>query len=180
VSASSQPPTPPPLGETQATAGPASPTGVPLAVPLQRIAARFADTMVLLLINAAVFAVVAGGSGGFTGDYDDTATSEIVIVAILSLAASFAWDPMCTKLTGGTPFKLALGMRVVRAADGGAVSWGTAIVRWGVVAVWSLVPGFGLIISGALLIVSLFFLFTNPRRQAVWDQVAKTLVVRTR
>jgi uncharacterized RDD family membrane protein YckC len=124
--------------------------------------------------------VLAGGSGGFTGDYEDASTSEIVIVAVLSLAASFAWDPMCTKLTGGTPFKLALGMRVVRAADGSSVSWGTAIVRWGVVAVWSLVPAFGVIISGALLIVSVFFLFTNPRRQAVWDQVAKTLVVRTR
>jgi uncharacterized RDD family membrane protein YckC len=46
--------------------------------------------------------------------------------------------------------------------------------------VWSLLPGIGLIIAAALLIVSVFFLFTNPRRQAVWDQVAKTLVVKAR
>ena len=69
---------------------------------------------------------------------------------------------------------------MVRAADGGPVGWSQALVRWGVVAVWSLVPGIGLVIVGALLIVSVFFLFTNPRRQAVWDQVAKTLVVKVR
>ena len=41
-------------------------------------------------------------------------------------------------------------------------------------------PGSGWSSSCALLIVSLFFIFTKPMRQAVWDQVAKTLVVKVR
>ncbi len=179
MSASQSPP-PPPLGDLPATRGPASPTGVPLASPALRILARFVDTMILLAFNVLIYAAVVGGSGGITGDYDEASTSEILLVTALSLLVSFAWDPMATKLTGGTPMKLALGLRVVRAADGGPVGWSHALVRWGVVAVWSLVPGIGLVIVGALLIVSVFFLFTNPRRQAVWDQVAKTLVVKVR
>ena len=51
-----------------------------------------------------------------TGDVDGAWFGAVV----LSIAIGFVWDPVLTKLKGGTPMKLAFGMRVVR-ADGRSV-----------------------------------------------------------
>jgi len=71
---------------------------------------------------------------------------------------------------------------VVRADTGGPVEWRHAIVRWSVPGAFALVPLPLLpgLVSFAIQITSLVFLFTKPLRQCVWDQVGKTLVVKSR
>ena len=86
---------------------------------------------------------------------------------------------MCTKQFGGTPMKLAFGMRVVLAETGALVEWQHAIVRWAVPGALALLPlaTIGNLINLVIVVVSLVFLFTKPLRQALWDLAAKTVVV---
>ena len=42
--------------------------------------------------------------------------------AVFGAAAGFLWEAVCTKQFGGTPMKLALGMRVVQAETGAPVT----------------------------------------------------------
>ncbi len=162
--------------------GPVSPAGEPLADSGMRVLARFLDGVILFIINTVlVFSIIVGSAGGLTGAVDDDVSFGTVLFAqLIALAISFVWDPLLTKLKGGTPMKLAFGMKVVRADNGAPVEWSHAIIRWIVVAIWSFIPVLTFLVPLVLVIVSLVFLFTKPLRQTVWDQVAKTLVVKSR
>ena len=87
---------------------------------------------------------------------------------------------MLTRLYGGTPMKLAFGMRVVRADNGRQVEWSHAVTRWAIPGVFAAIPLPVLpgLLGFVVVVVSLVYIFTKPLRQAVWDQVAKTLVVK--
>ena len=100
----------------------------------------------------------------------------------LQIDGDRVWDAVLTKQFGGTPGKLVLGMRVVRADNGDRVEWSHAIIRWAVPGALALVPIPVLpgLVNFVIFIVSLVFIFTKPLRQAVWDLVAKTLVVKAR
>jgi uncharacterized RDD family membrane protein YckC len=162
--------------------GPVSPAGEPLADAGMRVLARFLDGIILLIINAVLVAsVIIGSAGGLTGAVDDdVAFGTLLFAQLVGLAISFAWEPLLTKLKGGSPMKLAFGMKVVRADNGGPVEWSHSIIRWIVVAIWTFIPVLSFLAPLVLLIVSLVFLFTKPLRQAVWDLAAKTLVVKSR
>lgn len=162
--------------------GPVSPAGEPLAEGGMRVLARFLDGVILFIINAVlVFGVIVGSSGGLTGAVDDDVSFGTLLFAqFIGLAIGFAWDPLLTKLKGGTPMKLAFGMKVVRADNGAPVEWSHVIIRWIVVAIWAFIPVLAFLVPLVLVIVSLVFLFTKPLRQTVWDQLAKTLVVKSR
>ncbi len=165
--------------------GPTSPTGQPLANPWMRVLARFVDGLILAVVFGTVFAAIilsGGDDAGFAGFGADASFGRIYLLGLLGVAAGFAWDAVCTKMFGGTPMKLAFGMRVVRADNGGPVEWSHAIIRWAIPGALSLLPIPVLpgLINFVVLIVSLVFLFSKPLRQCVWDQIAKTLVVTTR
>jgi uncharacterized RDD family membrane protein YckC len=176
------PPPPPPLGEHGIDAGPTSPRGDPLAAPASRVAARVLDGLILSLITFPIaYAVVgdddAAGFGGFGSDADFV---ELYLLAVLGVAIGFVYDAVMTKLYGGSPMKLVFGMRVVRADNGGPAEWSHAIVRWSIPGAFALIPipiARGLL-TVVVVAVSLAYIFTKPLRQAVWDQVAKTLVVK--
>jgi uncharacterized RDD family membrane protein YckC len=68
-------------------------------------------------------------------------------------------------------------MRVVQAESGADLEWRHALIRWGTLAVWIVVPILSLFVPIVLAVVSLVFIFSKPRRQAVWDLTAKTVVV---
>ena len=178
----SMPPPPPPLGEPGAVAGPMSPAGAPLAPPPLRIVARFLDTVILGVINFLVALMVLGtdDSAGFNGFGGDAGFWTLYALSLIGVAIAFVWDATLTRLYGGTPMKLALGMCVVRADNGGQIEWRHAITRWAIPGAFSVIPL--PFLSGLLglvvVVVSLVYIFTKPLRQAVWDQVAKTLVVR--
>jgi uncharacterized RDD family membrane protein YckC len=67
--------------------------------------------------------------------------------------------------------KRALGMRVVRAADGGPIGYGAAFLRVGFTYILSTITlGFGAL-------VDVVFILWDRRKQALHDKVAKTVVV---
>lgn len=161
------------------------PGGRPLADAGMRVLARFLDGLIVGLVFGLVFSAIVlsdEDNAGFGGYGADASFGKVYALALLGMAAGFVWDAVCTKQFGGTPMKLAFGMRVVRADTGGAVEWSHAIIRWAVPGALALVPLPVLpgIVNLVIVIVSLVFLFTKPLRQAVWDMVAKTIVVKAR
>jgi hypothetical protein len=178
----STPPPPPPLGVESAGNGPISPTGQPLASAIVRVFARVIDVVIVYVIIGGIIYTSITGDAVSVGDADEVSTGKALLAAALVLAVGFLWDAVLTKVKGGSPMKLLFGLRVVRSDNGGPVEWTHAVVRWLVVAIWSLIPFPAISQLGmfVLVIVSMAFIFTKPLRQAVWDQVAKTLVVKAR
>ena len=162
--------------------GPTSPAGAPLAVPSLRIIARLLDGVILGLINFLVAWVVLGkdDSAGFGGFGGDAGFWRLYAVSLIGVATAFVWDAVMTRIYGGSPMKLAFGMRVVRADNGRHVEWGHAVTRWAIPGAFAAIPLPVLpgLLGLVVVIVSLVYIFTKPLRQAVWDQVAKTLVVK--
>ena len=78
---------------------------------------------------------------------------------------------------GGTPGKLILGFRIVEVENGMTPPKGSvAALRWapGLIGV---IPFVGAIASIAIFVVCVYWLFSDPNRQTVYDRVAKTYVV---
>jgi uncharacterized RDD family membrane protein YckC len=175
------PPPPPPLDEYGSGSGPTSPSGAPLAPPVLRIIARFLDAVILGVINFLVALIVLGpDDAGFSGLGGDADFQKLYLVSVIGVAISFVWDAVLTRMYGGTPMKLAFGLRVVRADNGSQVEWSHAVTRWAIPGAFALVPIPLLsgLVSLVVVVVSLVSIFTKPLRQAVWDQIAKTLVIR--
>lgn len=158
------------------------PGGGTLAPVWKRIVARFLDGVILGLVFGSIFAafILSDDDGqGLAGLNADADFGDLYVLGLLGAAVGFVWDAVCTKQFGGTPMKLALGMKVVQADSGADVEWRHAIIRWAVPGALGLLPlaNFGGVINLVIVIVSLVFLFTKPLRQAVWDLAAGTLVV---
>lgn len=165
--------------------GPSSPTGKPIAEAWMRVIARVLDALILGLVFGSIFAAIilsSDDSAGFAGIGADASFGELYLINALGVAVGFVWDAVLTKMFGGTPMKLAFGMRVVRADNGADVEWEHAIKRWALPGAFALVPIPVLpgLANLVIVIVSLVFLFTKPLRQAVWDLFAGTLVVKNR
>lgn len=144
--------------------------------------ARFLDGLILAAVFGTIFASIVltdGDDAGFAGFNADASRGKLYVFGLLSLAVGFVWDAVLTKLYGGTPMKIAFGMKVVQADSGAPVEWKHAIIRWAVPGALGLLPlgDIGSLINLVVVIVSLVFLFTKPLRQAVWDLAAKTVVV---
>lgn len=164
------------------------PAGAVLASPGMRVLARLLDALIVGLVFGSVFAaIVLSGDddAGLAGLGTDASFGRAYTVALLGAVVGFVWDAVMTKMFGGSPMKLAFGMKVVQ-ADGSDVEWDHAIKRWALPGAFALIPPFvalNVLVSlaqFAIVVVSLVFIFSKPLRQAVWDQFAKTLVVKSR
>jgi RDD family len=144
----------------------------------KRIVARFLDGLIInMIVGFVIIRSIAGDGVGTVTAAEDVDTGRLFLATALVLLVGFVWDAVATKIIGGTPMKRAFGMRVVQAGSGAPVGWRHAIIRWGTVAIWSVVPVLSLFVPLILVVVSLVFLYTKPLRQAVWDLTAKTVVV---
>jgi uncharacterized RDD family membrane protein YckC len=149
-----------------------------------RVLARFLDSLIVGLVFGFVFAaiILSGDDGAGLGGFGaDASFGKVYLLALLGAAAGFLWDAVCTKMFGGTPMKLAFGMKVVQ-SNGADVEWEHAIKRWALPGALALIPIPTLpnLVSLVIVIVSLVFIFTKPLRTAVWDMFADTLVVKSR
>ncbi len=124
-----------------------------------RFGAYFLDGLVLALIAILtnVVLVILGSSpstaqqvGGLIG----------LVIGILYFAGSWV-------RSGSTPGMSALGLQVVRDADGGPISWGKALIRY-----------IGLIISTLVLFIGLIWVAFDSRKRGWHDLMAGTVVIR--
>jgi uncharacterized RDD family membrane protein YckC len=95
------------------------------------------------------------------------------------LVVSFGWEAASTAVFGGTPLKLATGLRVVQRGDGRRIGWVASLVRWALAGAIGAVPlGVVSVIGGVVMYaVSLALIAVRPAREALWDLVAGTAVV---
>lgn len=153
-----------------------------LADPVVRIAGRFIDWILWMVVTSIVSAIIVGSSM-FTGDANISYV-RLLLAGIINLLIVVAYETMMTAQTGGTVGKMLLGTKVVK-EDGSPVDIQVAAMRIGLYAVitflGSLASFLGLITTGLLLVIgigSTVLLFTDERRRAVWDMIAKTVVVK--
>ncbi len=176
------PPPPVPQGGYGRPMGAVAPD---LASAGKRMGARFLDGLILGVASGLIVAPIilsegeSAGFGGIGAD-GDIGSGKLLLISVLSLALGFVYEAVITKVAGGTPMKLAFGMRVVRADNGGPLEWSHATLRWLVPSIFGLIPLVGGFISAILFLVSLVLLFTDSLRQTISDKVAKTVVINAR
>ncbi len=136
----------------------------------KRVVARLIDFVIWVIIWMIIAAVVGGGSAnigtGFSG--------RGFIAGIVATLAVIGLEFFLTSSKGQSVGKMAMSLKVVK-EDGSALDTQAAGMR-----VAPLVLGifpFISLIMWLIGLVSLVFLFTDERRQAIWDKLAKTIVV---
>lgn len=148
--------------------GPGASTGVsidfgsvvaaPYASYGKRVGAYLIDAVIIVGILVVLF---------LAGLVSDT-TGTFVLFGLFAVA-SVVYKPVMEGARGQTVGKMAVGIKVVRAADAGPIGYGEAFLRWLIAAVIGFVP-FGTL-------VDLLWPLWDRYKQTLHDKVAKTIVV---
>ncbi|MEU0504459.1 RDD family protein [Nocardia sp. NPDC005998] len=146
-----------------------------------RLGARFIDTVIVGIpigIVAAVVIVSADSSREFATETETEAgigVGTALLVVLLGLVASIAYEVGLTATQGATFGKKVLGIRVVRAdtaaAPGEGIGAVAACTRWAALVLPSVVCG----VWGVLCVLSPYF--DKLARQGWHDKAAKTFVL---
>jgi uncharacterized RDD family membrane protein YckC len=154
-------PAPPPYG--QSMGGPVP----PLADMGRRFAAKLIDVVIAMVVAVPVNLVFGSGMRRAAGLGVTSFVPTLVLILVWG-----AYEVGLVTTRGQTVGKMALGLRVVREADGRLPDAPAAVLRWVIQLVGYFVCGVGLL----LVWVSPFF--DGTRRFQGWhDKVAKTLVI---
>lgn len=161
--------------------------GLVLAEPQNRIAARVLDGILWIILGVIISAIIVGSSGFDPSSAGDVGYLRGALAGIIATLVVAAYEIYMVANGGATLGKKALGLVVVKADGGGPVELEDAIRRMapylGLGLLAAITGPIGIIFNIALLvvgIVSLVFLFNDDRRQAVWDRIAKTVVISTK
>ena len=158
--------------------GPAMMTPPPDAQPGYLLPQSVIPRGLAYLIDTAVVAVLAAVlmatgvlQGGDLQTFDPAAVRELLDsnAGLAIYVILFGYFLICEGAWGRTIGKIALGMRVVRAADGTPCGWGRSVIR-------NLIRPIDLFfigLPGALLVM------LSPARQRIGDLLGGTLVIRT-
>ena len=150
-------PPPPPLNESSDQ----------LASVGQRALAQVLDG---LIIGLPLFLLTLS----FGGDLTDTENSNLAWLTVLWLGVSLFYSTAFVAITGATPGKRIMKLRVVNRDDGSPVNWTYAAVRALVPTVAGVVPVIGFALNIAVYVRAFF----HPYRQGLHDAAAGTIVVR--
>ncbi len=143
-----------------------------LADPGKRIAARFIDLILWTVMTSAVSAV----SGiGIVGIRAGAAIGLSLLSGVLGVAAVIIYETLMVSARGQTIGKQALGIKVVR-VDGQPIERADAFKRIALFAVYA-VPFLGFLVAFVMGVTSLVMVFSDEKRQALWDKLAETIVV---
>jgi len=149
-----------------------------LAEPVMRIGARLID-YVVWAVPYVFFSLIFGGLSLASGDSSVSFVSAF-LAAVLAAGAVTGYETYMVGSRGQTLGKMALGLKVVR-EDGSAPDMKDGFMRILPFAILGFLAAFISLLAWLIMvivaIVSLVFLFTDPKRQAAWDRVAKTVVV---
>ena len=180
--------------------GPTTPDGQPLASYGQRVGAFALDFLATGLIGGILSLPIqlrvsselqgaadrlGSGSGSFN-DLLDAAmratNANVVPLTLIALLSSFAYHVLFVGLLSATPGKLALGLSIRRPEAPGRVGWAVAVRRrllQTALGLFRFSPALELLyFLGSA--VDLAWPLRDPRRQALHDKVAGTVVVRGR
>jgi uncharacterized RDD family membrane protein YckC len=131
----------------------------------------------LLLDGALMFGtlIVAGLVAGFFADpnpYDDVReySTASAIVSLAWMLMAVCYHPACWYFFGGTVGQRAMGLRVVRAADGRKLGLGAILVRFAIFAICTVTIIPGLIAAATAA--------DDPFKRAWHDEAARSVVVR--
>ena len=146
--------------------------GLVLASPGSRILARVIDSVLVAVLAIGLLIVfIAAAAGGGAG-------GELVVAwALLAAVGGAAYEVCFVALAGGTPGKLALGIRVATLAGQQPPGWGQAAARW-VLNMAQLIPFLGQLVALAIWFVSFILLFSDPLHRTLFDRVGGTVVVK--
>jgi uncharacterized RDD family membrane protein YckC len=145
-----------------------------------RFLARFIDGVILGVAGAiirfplvAMLGVGVGVRSGFPrfgpgALFVPAAMGLIGISIVISIAMAVAYEVYFVSTRGGTPGKLALGLKIVR-ADGGPVTAGLALGRY--FAQW---------LSGAILMIGYIMAGFDSEKRALHDHICQTRVIYSR
>jgi uncharacterized RDD family membrane protein YckC len=127
-----------------------------------RVVACILD-IILLLIVMTIFSFVTGNmaSDGVGFAYEGGS-------ALISFVVGFGYFIVSEALWGGTPAKLALGLRVVREEDGAPIDWAKSLVR----NILRIVDGLFFYLVGFIIALS------SAKTQRLGDKLAKTVVIK--
>ena len=165
--------------------------GMTLGSKGKRIGAKAIDLLIVVVIQAVISGVIgvalfaSNNAASRTGDFGTGFAGNLAATAMVTLIVvvfDFLYSVVCTAQFGGTPGKLALGLRVV-SQDGPPADLSIAFRRWS--------PSFALIVLGAvpivgilaglarigLLVANLVMVLVDERRRDVFDHVGRTYVV---
>ena len=110
----------------------------------------------------------------FGGDLTDTQDDNLLWLTLLWLGVGLLYNTAFVALSGATPGKRIMKLRVVNRTDGSPVNWTYAAVRALVPTVAGVVPVIGFALNIAVYVRAAF----HPFRQGLHDAAAGTIVVR--
>jgi len=157
----------PPSPSAIAVAGDTA-TGAPLASWGRRAGGWFVDLLVYVVAFVATFVLSLATEDPDTGEVSSMAALLIFVVWFLG-PSLYAW--VMVGAWGQTLGKMAVGVKVVRSADAGRVSYLRALAR--AASTWFL----GLLFLPILL--AYLWPLWDKRNQTLYDKMAGTIVVRT-
>lgn len=184
----------PVMSHDQGSGGQGTVSAANLATPGKRIGARLLDGFIwflLTLIPIGLFFTQAFDWDAIFSAMEDgrevppeamPGTGALLGFGIIAALAAFAWETVWMGLKSATVGKLIMGMRVVDAKTGAALSWGGAAKRAAnrLLGILGSIPIVGNIISLVQLgigLASLIMLFSDDNNQTIMDKFASTHVV---
>jgi uncharacterized RDD family membrane protein YckC len=151
-----------------------------LASPWRRLGARLLDGLILAGVELPLWLVYVlphvhvSQSGGQT-TVSGTAAPGMLVLFFAILSGCYEVGMIAVK--GATLGKMMVGIRVEH-EDGTPVHWGASGMRWVLVSGVFVIPVLGTFAGAVITIVSAVLIFTDARRQTVWDKAARTIVSR--
>lgn len=170
-------------GEAEPLPGGVEPVGdLGLAEPVNRIGARVIDGIVWIVLLLVVAYLVTGTSGiGLRAD--GVSYTAHLVATVIGTALVAAYEVLMVLTRQATLGKVAMGLRVTR-PDGTPPGRNEALLRVVPFAAPQLLAamagGLGwlfVVLSVLIGVGSVVLLFIDPKRQTVWDKLAKTVVV---
>lgn len=190
----------PPPGQAGFAPQSAAPVFIPevganLAEPMPRVIARVIDGLIVGFASGIVFLILSSvltttktvhssvlGVDYTIGSVKTTSYLAYLLSGLIAAGIAFGYEFLMTQKMGATVGKKVMGCQI-RRADGQPLDQTTLMTRCGVIAVPYLVTYIlpavviGSAIGALIWIGSLVLVFTDKRRESVFDKVAKTLVI---
>lgn len=140
----------------------------PFATWGSRVGAYLIDLIIIFAVIAVLFGVGVGALG--LGEAAVIGGGYFLALGGVVTVASVVYKPVMEGARGQTLGKMAVGIKVARATDGGDIGYGEAFLRWLIAAVIGFVPFGGL--------VDVLWPLWDDHKQALHDKAAKTIVVK--